>query len=562
MFELLNETQRNWVERTFATLTTEQKLGQMVCEDSGAFSNVLDPQEWLAKYPVGCMFLGAEVIDSNAAALEAVKKVTSRVDGNVGIPMLYCGDFEDGVGSAIGGYSTMPRIMGLSATFDPGLAYEYGRIIGEECRSLNIRWAFGPVSDLNLNRENPITNARCAGDDPDHSLSILKGIVKGMQDHGCAACPKHFPGDGTDSRNQHLVTSLNLLSREDWDRLHGRVFKELIDAGAMSIMIGHMGFPAYEPVDEEKGIFRPATASKRLMTDLLRGELGFKGIILSDALSMCGFKAWGDYEERMIDSFNGGTDVFLWPETEKFFDLMLPALRDGRASMERLDDSVRRVLAFKALLGLNEAPIPVDTTKLLTMLKRNNEIAGQMAEKSITLLRNRKNHLPLKLEKGAKILMLVVPNMPVQKSKLVPFYNMFRAKGFDVTYGGFPDYHPTASVVEHFDAVFLLCNGQPHYHDVRAFDTTVWAFMENHKIQRRIIISFGTPYYLYEVASADTYINAYSESLVTQKAVFKALFGEIPFNGKSPVSVAHCFNFGDGIILKTTYSKKNECLKK
>jgi beta-N-acetylhexosaminidase len=550
MFESLNASQRDWVERTFASLTTEQKLGQIVCEDSGAFSRVPNPQDWLAKYPVGSMYLGAEVIDPNAIALAAVKQITSKVDASVHIPMLYCGDFEDGVGSAIGGYSTMPRIMGLSATFDPGLAYEYGRIIAEESRSLNIRWAFGPVSDLNLNRENPIVNARCAGVDPDHSLSILKGIVKGMQDHGCAACPKHFPGDGTDSRNQHLVTSLNLLSREDWDRFHGRVFKELIDAGALSIMIGHMGFPAYEPVDEKKGIFRPATASKRMMSDLLRGELGFKGIILSDALSMCGFKSWGDYEERMIDSFNGGMDVFLWPETEKFFELMLPALRDGRASMDRLDASARRVLIFKALLGLSEESKPVDAESIPDMLKRNNEIAGRMAEKSITLLRNKKNHLPLKLEKGAKILMLVVPNMPVQKSKLVPFYNMFRARGFDVTYGGFSDYHPTASVVEHFDAVFLLCNGQPHYHDVRAFDTTVWAFMENHKIQRRIIISFGTPYYLYEVASADTYINAYSENLVTQQAVFKAIFGEIPFLGKSPVSVPHCFDLGDGILLK------------
>ncbi|MCX6970698.1 MAG: hypothetical protein NTV93_11205 [Verrucomicrobia bacterium] len=550
MFESLNPSQRDWVESTFASLTVEQKLGQIVCEESGAFSHVANPQEWLAKYPVGCMFLGAEVIDTNAAALEAVKRITSKVDGNVEIPMLYCGDFEDGVGSAIGGYSTMPRIMGLSATFDPGLAYEYGRIIAEECRSLNIRWAFGPVSDLNLNRENPITNARCAGDDPDHSLSILKGIVKGMQDHGCSACPKHFPGDGTDSRNQHLVTSLNLLSREDWDRLHGRVFKELIEAGALSIMIGHMGFPAYESVDAKKGIFRPATASKRLMTDLLRGELGFKGIILSDALSMCGFKAWGDYEERMIDSFNGGTDVFLWPETEKFFELMLPALRDGRASMERLNASARRVLIFKALLGLSEEAKPADAEKIPDMLKRNNEIAGQMAEKSITLLRNKKNDLPLKLKKGAKVLMLVIPHEPRIKAKLVPLYKMFVARGFDVTYSGFPDYHLTASVIEHFDAVFLLCNAQPHYHDVRAYDTTIWSFMENYKMKRRIIISFGTPYFLYEVAGADTYINAYSENVVTQQAVFKALFGEIAFQGKSPVSVPHCFDLGDGILLK------------
>lgn len=562
MLESLNKKQRNWVERTFSMLSTEQKLGQMVCELGNTFANITDYQKWLKKYPVGSMFIGAEVIDPHSAALDAVKKLTSKIDGNVKIPMLYCGDFEDGIGTAIGGFTALPRLMGLSAMGDPKMAYEYGRIIAEEGRCLNIRWAFGPVSDLNLNRDNPITNARCAGDDPDHSLKILKNIQQGMQDHGCAACPKHFPGDGTDTRNQHYVTSLNLLSREEWDRQHGRVFKELIDAGAMSIMIGHLGFPACEPVDEKKGLFRPATVSKRLMTDLLRGELGFKGIILTDALSMCGYKSWGRYDERILDAFNGGVDVFLWPETEQFFEVMLAALRDGRASMERLDDSVRRVLAFKALLGLNEVAIPVDAAKLPAMLKHNNAIADKIAENSITLLRNRKCHLPLKLKKGARILMLVTPNQPTPKSKLVPFYKMFLARGYDVTYGGFADYHPTASVIEHFDAVFLLCNAQPHYHDHRGYDSTAWAFMANLKIKKRIIISFGTPYYLYDVASADTYVNAYSDNPVTQKAVVKALFGEIPFNGKSPVSVAHCFNFGDGISLKTTYSKKDECRKK
>jgi len=549
MYDSLNREQKAWVDRAFAQMDERQKIGQLVCERGHYLrEEVKTPAAWLKEYPVGFLFVGSEVIQLQTENVGDVNRVTEYTKGASHVPVVYCGDFERGIGDNIGGYTLLPRLMALSAAFSEKDAYEYGRIIGEEANQLNIRWAFGPVSDLNVNRDNPVTNVRCSGDNPDHAVRILSNIVRGMQENGCAAAPKHFPGDGSDTRNQHYVTSLNLLSKEQWDKYHGRVFKALIDQGAMSVMIGHLGFPAYEKMDPVQGKFCPATSSKRLMTDLLRGELGFKGIILTDALCMCGYASWADYEKRTLDSFNGGVDVFLWPETERFFELMERAFADGRASRGRLDDSVKRVLAFKAKLGVNLEHKVLEGKTLETHLKKNQEIALNMAYKGATLLRNRKNLIPLKLKKDAKILVLVTPETPGPMKGATEFYNEFKRRGYEVTYAPFSQFNAVKPVVESFDAVFLICNAQPIYSDYRGFNFALWDFMAHRDMDRWIIVSTGSPYYLYDVASANTYVNVYSDSKVSINAAVEAIFGEKPFLGRSPVGVEHCFQFGDGII--------------
>ena len=543
---MLNPKKQEWVEKTFAGLSLNEKIGQMVCEEMTTFKKIRDAGQFLEKYPIGSLFVGAEIIDPNSMRKDHVSDAAALVRAKSRIPALFCGDFEHGIGSAIQGFTRLPDLLALGATNTPAFAYEYGRIIAEEARTLGIHWTFGPVCDLNTNHENPVVNVRSAGDHPDHVIKMLRELVKGMQEHGCASCPKHFPGDGTDTRNQHYVTSLNLLSKTDWDQQHGKVFKALIEAGAMSIMIGHLGFPAYEAMDSEKQKFRPATASRRLMTDLLRGELGFQGIILTDALSMCGYHSWDDYAERTIDSFNGGADVFLWPETEKFFELVGSALKDGRISSQRLDDSVKRILCFKAALGLDEAPSEVEPFSAAAM-EKNSGIAGQVAERSLTLLRNRSHTIPLQLKPGAKVLLLVTPESDLAMSKLEPTYYGLTARGYEVVFTKFSSFHTVRPVIGSFDAVILACNGKPAYGDHRGFNTTIWSFMSCREMKQLVVVSYGTPYFLYDIASAETYVNAYSDSPATQKAVIKALLGEIPFHGVSPVGIKHCFDIGDGI---------------
>jgi beta-N-acetylhexosaminidase len=281
------------------------------------------------------------------------------------------------------------------------------------------------------------------------------------------------------------------------------------------------------------------------MTDLLRGELGFQGIILTDALCMNGFTSWGSYEDRILASFNGGTDVFLWPETERFFELMKAALHDGRASMERLEESVERVMCFKAWLDLTSEKYELTDAAL----QANSAISEKVAEQSLTLLRNRANHLPLEPSDGAEILMLVLPGTEQAMKPLQCFKGEFEKRGFQVTLSGFPVWSEFDTMLDlkKFQWVFLICNCRPLYVQWPTYNNYgFWNFMLHKDIGKRILFSFGTPYFLYEITEADTYINSYSDSESSQKALVKALFGEIPFAGRSPVSMKHCFNFAEG----------------
>ena len=555
MLEKLTAKQKKWVDSVFCSLSEDEKIGQMVNErGSYVRTRSMPIAQWLKKYPIGSIFTGSEVIQTFSEKDGVTTSLQQAVaSADLKLPVLFCGDFENGIGGDIEGFTAMPWTMGVSATFSKKDYYEYGRILGSEGRALNIRWTFTPVSDLNLNRENPITSIRSAGDDPAHAIEVLSGIVKGIQDQGVAATLKHFPGDGTDTRNQHYVTSHNVLSKKEWDKMHGRVFRELIKSGAMSIMIGHIAFPAYEPMDPKKGLWRPATCSKRIMTDLLRGELGFDGIIVSDALTMAGYLTWGDYETRILDSFNGGVDIFLWPDPEKFFPLIKAALKDGRISRKRLDESVKRVLAFKALLGLMPEEKKQEEKKedIPALLRKNHKAAMKISEDSVTLLRNRDNVLPLKLKKGARILVFRSPNLPTPNKQIQKFADKLTERGFRVTVAHSTDFGMLMDLLDTFDSVIYVSAAHPRYKTHRGFDHVLWAFMQYlPQMKNPVMISFGTPYFLYDVAAAPTYINAYYDCDNTLDATIRAMFGEIPFKGKSPVGVPNCFRFGDGLKLK------------
>ena len=551
MLERLTQEQKNWVETTFRKLTLEEKIGQMVNERAYTVLSQEDPVAYLDKYPIGSIFTGSEIIEENAADSKGTSRIQQIADkAEKNVPILFSGDFENGIGGQIEGFTTMPRTMGLSATFNKQDYYDFGKVIGSEGKAINVRWCFGPVSDLNINRENPVTNIRSAGDDPDHAVEVLKNIVKGMQDQGCAACPKHFPGDGTDTRNQHLVTSLNVLSMEEWKKMHGRVFRELIEAGAMSIMAGHIAFPAGEELDPVKQIWRPATCSKRLLTDLLRKEMGFDGVILSDALCMVGYLCWGDYETRIVDSINAGVDVLVWPDPEKFFPLVKRALADGRISMGRIEESAKRVLAFKAILGLAEkGPARMEKEKLQALLAENAKTAKRIAEDSITLLRNRDKMIPLRLPAGSRILAFIAPERPAVTKYLSRFVSHLEKRGYEVTTAKSEDMAVLRKSLKTFDCVMYLADANPQYSAYRTADPIFWNLVGNEDVKNLVVISFASPYHLYDMASVPTYINAYHDCPASVDALTGALFGEIPFKGKSPVSVPFCFRFGDGLTV-------------
>lgn len=547
MFWNMTPDRIGWVEQQLEGMTLDEKIGQMVSERATKIMRSGDPGRFLREYPVGSIFAGSEIIDADEEGGAAAKDRISYLSKLTRIPVLFCGDFEHGVGAQISGYTRLPDLMALGAAGDEELAYQYGRVIAGESLSLGARWAFGPVADLNTNHMNPVTNTRALTDNPEHAVKILSSLIRGMQENGLAACPKHFPGDGTDTRNQHIVTSLNLLQKSEWDSLHGKVFKGLIEAGAASVMVGHMGFPAVEAFDEKARKFRPATASRTIMTELLRGELGFRGIILTDALTMNGFTSWAGYDDRILDSLEGGADIFLWPDTERFFKLIKASIEEGRIPAGRLEASVRRIMSFKAWLGLDAPSAGTDLPRW--QKEANLGTSRAAAAGSITLLENRLNTIPLKIPENSRLLVIYTPESEKAAAPLECFKRELESRSHGVAMIPLSKYHELEGMGG-FECVFLLCNCKPLYVDYSIYNNyRLWHLFNDADIKKLVLVSFGTPYFLYEAAAAGTYINAYSDCEESQKAAAGAIFGEQPFKGASPVEIGPYAKFGAGLKL-------------
>ena len=527
MLKELSDVQKRQIEETICSLSFDEKIGQIVCERIVNFQKKGPIADWLKKYPVGAVYVGSEVIDKTNMTEEEVRAQTDALLHTTGIPPILVSDFEQGVGGQLNqtGFTGFPEAMAIAAVGDPRNAYETGRITALEAGSLNVHCTFGTVTDLALNRDNPITGIRSYGDDPDFIIPFLVEHIRGLQEHNCAACAKHFPGDGIDTRNQHFVTSFNPLDKDEWMRSYGKVWKAVIDCGVMSIMVGHIAMPKLEPMDSVSQKYRPATVSKLLLQDLLRGELGYRGLIISDALVMNGFCSWADYDTRMLDAFNAGIDLFLWPDTERFFGLMKRAEAEGRLSHERLDDAVRRMLEFKARLDLNPKPCSIPDAR---------RFADKMAGDALTLLRNTSRGIPLERKNDAAYWVVGTPSNDLVRQAVRPFLEKLSEYG-TVNYSALND--ADFSELEKADAVFLLNLGRMRFGDYRGMSNNIWPFLANEQIRNRIVIGFGNPFFLYDVPSCDAYVAAWTGHPAAQREAVRVLFGETTCRGKSPIAI-------------------------
>lgn len=527
MLKELTPIQKQEIEKTLAAMTLEEKIGQIVCSRIIQFENKGPVEEYLKKYPLGAIYVGSEVIDTANMSAEEVKQQTERLMNTTKVPPVLVSDFEQGVGGQLDDdiFTGFPEAMAIAATGKPFNAYEVGRITALEAGSLNVHCTFGTDADLALNRNNPIIGIRSFGDDPDYVTPFIIEHIKGLQDHNCGACAKHFPGDGLDTRNQHYVTSFNNMDKEEWDRTCGKVWKKIIDAGVMTIMIGHLAMPKLEPRDPVTGKYRPATASKYILQDLLRGELGYKGLIISDALCMNGFYSWGDYDTRMLDALNAGIDLFLWPDTEKFFDCMLRAEKAGKLPHDRLDDAVRHMLEFKARVELIRKPCHIPDAK---------KIAGKIAKDALTLLHNSEKGIPLPRKKDAKYYVLTTPSHSRLAKVTAPFVEALSQYG-EVKYSSLEEFD--FNELDNADAVFLLNLGRTRFGDYRGMSGKIWPLTANEQIKNFIVVGMANPFFYYDVPNCDAYIAAYSAHPAAQKEAVKVIFGEGECRGKSPVSI-------------------------
>ncbi len=516
-------------------LSDEELIGQLLCYDVYGKDD-FEKNEKIFKHihPGAFFFKGMTV--------EQIKKYKETAEKYAPLPVLVASDVEEGPGSMIIGEPTLTQEMAWGAANDPDLVYEAGVAIGERCRECGMNYNFSPIVDLSLNFESPTVNVRAISDDPDAVIRLASAYVKGLQKNGnMAATIKHFPGEGVDSRNSHFLTTINHMSQEEWMASYGKVYKALIEAGSCSVMVGHSSLPCFE--DEIDPIFgpKPACQSYNLITKLLKGKLGFDGVVVSDSMAMIGVAARVEKTEDIAINFiNAGGDMVLFPEPNDF-DTLLSALHDGRIKRERVIDAVTRILRMKEKLHLLDKGFVVKKEST----RKIEEIGEDIASKAIKIVRNVQNVLPLNLNKGQKVLMLDVFEPYFHRNpegdELKAFKDTLESYGLEVDEIFNIDYLDVEKIIDKYDAVIAcskISSNDYHGGTMRVGWYNIMTFWRGYVLRhpKFVFISFGDPYKLYDFPYLKTYVNAFSSTYPSQVAAAKAVLGKIKCQGKNPVS--------------------------
>lgn len=542
--------QYNAQDTTWKTLSVREKIGQTMMVVSQYYDHKKagegDLQKFIEKYPIGGLFIARWYYvnyDKNPEGL--IANTMKEYYNDSKYPLFICEDFERGLGETYPKYTHMPAEMSLGAANDTTLAYDFGRSIASEAKEMGFNWLLHPVSDLNMNPLQELLIERSVSDSAELAIPILKSQMNGIHSQNVISTVKHFPGDGVTMRNQHIVTTANSLSADEWKKSFGHLFAELIDNGAAAIMVGHLQLPALQ-TEKINGKLPPATCSSELMNGILRDKLGYKGVIISDALNMGGCAGYYDNElELSVQCFVAGCDIVLWPSLA-YMDTIEARINRGEIPMARLDEAVERIWALRERFNLIKKK---EADSIFTAMSEEDKqlvksTGTNLAEKAITLLEDRNNDLPLTPEKFKKLLLIPVGHC-IDDNKFKLTQTELKKRGFDVEMMVNPHFYDWGYRIDSlntYDKIIVIFEnryfsplGTPFFKDKESFG--VWtANMVNS--DRRISISYSNPY-LNEVYEeiCPLKINAYSCDPFTQEAVVKALCGEIPFTGVSPVKL-------------------------
>ncbi len=524
MIAPLMHAQQDWVERTFATLSLEDKVGQTLVPMLTPHSvGDMSPGEWAKYYRVG----GGHVF---GGTLAGTRDLIAQAQSGARVPLLISGDLDKGGGDRLREGTMFPYQMALGAAADEELAYAMGRSIAVESRAAGFNWTFSPIVDL-VAHPGYQRLAASVGSDPALVSRIASAEVRGIQDHGLAACAKHFPGDGFDDRDQHVATIINPLTRETWQRTSAVPFQACIDAGVWSIMNASIRLPS---VDSEC----PSIISRKLTSDLLRDEMKFEGVIVTDALNMGGLSCLFPHPERYARAFQAGNDVLLFVDRlEITVPFLIDCFKSGRLSQEQLDSSVRRILTLKARVGLHERVMACEISLPDASCQH---AATRLAEASVTLVCDRQQRLPIAPQ--SRVAHVVITSR-LEEFDPTPFESTLCAAGCQLE----RFVHPAAEsmydrvATGDFDAVitslfFPLQWGwgtvQAHGAGLRSLLSCYWLA---HPVVTPVFLSFCGPMHLLELPHLDPFIVTYGEAPCSQDAVARMLVGQIPFQGKVPV---------------------------
>lgn len=549
-----------WVEQTLASMTLDEKIGQLIIpavvgmfmsQDSEVFQQI---RRDVTEFHVGGYHMLGEVNILHEPA--GVALLINHLQEMAKVPLWITADFEGGVGLRYIGATRLPRAMAMGATGNPEMAYQAGRIAAEEARALGVQVNFYPVADVNNNARNPIINIRSFGGDPGAVSTMVRAYIRGSQEHGVMATAKHFPGHGDTSTDSHLELPVVDVDRARLDSIELPPFRAAIDEGVGGVMSAHIALPQIVP---EK---LPATLSPKMLTQVLRGELKFNGVIFTDAMNMQGIAAHYPEGEAAVRAVKAGADIVLYPPSvEKAFGALKHAVESGEIKESRIDESVKRILTAKMRLGLDRERF-VDIAKLDRMLGSNEHrrTAQQIIENAITLVRDKRNILPLKLTPEQRVLSITMVDNSEGWRDGVPGSTFFdellkRHRKSIKVYVTDKTAAAELELIKKLAAFsdVVIVNG---FIRVASFKGSIDLSEGEINLLKHLstidkpfaFVLFGSPYLLSFVPELPTYILAYEYYPAAEEAALKAVLGEIEFKGKLPIELPGFYQIGHSVV--------------
>ena len=555
----------DWVDSVLASLSLREKAAQLVWPTVYGDYSPNDSPQWetlrrlIQEERVGGFTVSVGSPVEIAVKLGAMQRV-SRV------PLLFGADFEFGAGYRarggwflpngidLGGAVVFPPQMALGATGDTALAYEQGRVTAVEGRAIGVHFAYAPILDVNNNPANPVINTRSYGEDPALAARLGAAFIRGLQEHGMIATGKHFPGHGDTEVNSHLALPVVGVTRARLDTVELVPFRASVAAGVGAIMTFHGSMPALDSTGA------PGTLSRRVLGDLLRGELAFEGVVISDAMDMRGVLDKYGAVEAAIRAVEAGADVLIQPvDARQTIDAVVQGVSSGRYDEARLDASVRRLLEAKRRVGLDRRrTAPVDSVRFVVGDSDHVAVARTVAERSITLVRDSLQQLPLsKLPRSRRVLSITLARRAdlaaggAFDAELRRHFSSVRSELVNADAPPNAEWERLLRVAQSSDLVIVSSYVSHAWNATsaeapREFANFVKALVGARK--KPIVVSLGNPYLLQQIPGVPAYLVGWSGIGVSQRAAARALLGVNAITGRLPIRIPPGTSIGAGLM--------------
>jgi beta-N-acetylhexosaminidase len=588
----LDHDGEKWAQKTLKKMSLEEKVGQMfmIRLAMPQFVNLKNPEylNWLdqiQRYHLGSVLLTVPAEGPSLSKSEPYEAamLVNQLQRASKLPLLVAADYERGLSMRLNGTTVFPHSMAFGAAGKPEFAEQFGKIVAQESRAIGVQWNLMPIADVNSNPANPVINTRSFGEDPAQVSSLVTAYIRSARNNGLLTAAKHFPGHGDTSTDSHLGLAAVNRTREQINQIDLPPFQAAIAAGSDAVMVAHITAPVLEPDPS-----RVATNSPAIVTGILKQQLGFNGLVMTDAMDMAGltsvYPEGGSAAARhaAIDTVRAGNDMLiLFTDLDGAYKGLLSAVRAGDIPEKRIDESVLKILRAKASVGLNKAS-QIDINKLSSIISspENLVTAQQIADSSITLVRDNGHMLPLTSrrhsasapsygtvqQEGSKFLCIIFTD-DVRNDNGRQLQRELRTRVPDARFifvdpriaaGSMAEIQSAVSSADNVLAAIYLVpapgravrkEGATAVNTISVPDATA-ALLQSileAKRDKTVVVSFGSPYFLADFPQIENYVCAYSNAVTSETGAVKALFGEISFHGRLPVTIPGMAQRGAGM---------------